>query len=144
MKDTQLSENIKEKLINELHFQATRSSGKGGQNVNKVSSKIILSFNIPDSVVLNDEQKFILKSSYPNRITNSGILHISSSKERSQYMNKKNAIDKFLKLLEQAFLPQEERIATKPTKSSIENRLKVKAKKSGIKQTRNFKANLEE
>ena len=139
MKDTQLNENIKEKLLNELKFQATRSSGKGGQNVNKVSSKIILSFSIINSQALDDEQKSVLLSYLGKRITNSGNLQISSSKERSQYMNKKNAIDKFFALLEQAFIPLEERIATKPTKLSKEKRLKEKAKKSGIKQTRSFK-----
>lgn len=139
-----INEILKEKIIYEMHFQATRSSGKGGQNVNKVSSKIILSFDLINSVTLNEVQRELFIEYLGNRVTKKGTLHISSSKERSQYMNKKNSIEKFFRLLEQALIPKEERIATKPSKSSKEKRLKDKAFRAEKKGGRKIKIQLEE
>lgn len=112
-------------LVKELTFQTTRSSGKGGQNVNKVSTKVILVFDVQNSLVLNEEQKQLLFSNYPGKINKEGQLYLSCSKERSQLMNKNLVVERFLSLLENAFEPQTERKKSKPTKAS-----KVKLKKA--------------
>ena len=125
-----------EAVVNELTFQTTRSSGKGGQNVNKVSSKVILNFSIEDSQVLNENQKLLLNKKFPGKINKLGIFHISSSKDRSQFMNKKIVIDRFLDLLEQAFEPVIERIETKPSYSSKRKRLEGKQFIAEKKQSR--------
>lgn len=100
-------------LLNECKFEATRSSGKGGQNVNKVSTKVILIFNVQDSKVLSQEQKMIFINNLASRISKEDIFRISSGVERTQMGNRKRVIEKFLALIEKAFYTDEERIATK-------------------------------
>jgi len=120
---------------NEFVFQASRSGGKGGQNVNKVSTKIELNFDIPNSALLDDNEKIILLEKLNNRIDKNGVLKIVSQTERSQLLNKKKAVEKFYTLIEKAFKIEKPRHKTKPTKSSKEERLKSKKitsqKKSG-------------
>lgn len=120
----------------EFVFQASRSGGKGGQNVNKVSTKIELNFDIPNSSLLYDEEKSILLEKLSNRIDKNGILKIVSQSERSQLLNKNRAIEKFYELLEKAFKKEKPRHKTKPTKSSQEERLKSKKVKSQKKSDR--------
>ena len=123
-----------ESLINECRFQATRSSGKGGQNVNKVSTKVILLLNVLESNVLDQEQKDIFLAKLHTRISKYGIFRTSSGRERTQLANRKLVIEKFIKLLEKAFETEEERIATKPTAGSklrrIDNKKALSDKKS--------------
>lgn len=139
MKNIILNKINPDELIAELEFQTTRSSGKGGQNVNKVSTKVIVIFDIEKSQVLNEVIKKILYTNISGKITQSSKIKISSSKERSQLMNKKDAINKFIYLINKALEPVEERIATKPTKSSKKERLLRKTQNSIQKKMRGWK-----
>ena len=123
-------------LINELDIKATHSSGKGGQNVNKVSTKIVLIFDLTKSVIISRGIKEELRESLKKKLTKNGQIHIQSSAERSQFLNKQHAIYKFLNLLDVMLEPRIERIATKPTKGSVEKRIIEKNIKSEKKQLR--------
>ncbi len=114
------------KLLKELVFKSTRSSGKGGQNVNKVSTKVILIFNVDKSSTLSNENKAIIKQKLNKKISSKGTLQITASEERTQYMNKKEAIKKFLNLIDGSLKKQKARIATVKDKSSENNRLDEK------------------
>jgi ribosome-associated protein len=125
-----------ESLINECRYEATRSSGSGGQNVNKVSTKVILIFNVLESNVLDDEQKGVFLSELHTRISKHGIFRISSGRERTQLANRKTVTDKFVTLVQKAFETEEERIATKPTRSSKLRRVETKKALSEKKSSR--------
>jgi ribosome-associated protein len=124
----------KENLIKELHFKAIRSSGAGGQHVNKVSSKIELSFDVLNSQNLSLEQKETLQNKLSNRINKEGVLILFCDENRSQHRNKELAIKRFIEVLSTALARQKVRRATKPSRASIkrkaENKKKVSAKKS--------------
>ena len=120
----------------EFVFQASRSSGPGGQNVNKVSSKIELRFNITDSVLLSDDEKAIICTKLINKINKVGELVLIAQTDRSQLKNKEKVIEKFYLILEKALTPQKKRFKTKPTKASIERRLVSKKVQSLIKSAR--------
>jgi ribosome-associated protein len=111
---------------NEFKFLASRSGGKGGQNVNKVSTKIELSFDIINSKLLTDDEKDILIKKIRNKTDKNGVLRIVAQSERSQYLNKLNAIKKFYNLIEKSLKKEKIRHKTDPTKSSKEERLTVK------------------
>jgi ribosome-associated protein len=125
-----------EALIMECRFEATRSSGAGGQNVNKVSTKVILLFNVLDSNVLDQAQKDLFLYELSTRISKAGIFRISSGVERTQLGNRKRVLEKFFKLVENAFKTEEERIATKPTAGSKQRRIDSKKAQSGKKSSR--------
>jgi ribosome-associated protein len=110
----------------EFEFQASRSGGKGGQNVNKVSTKIELCFDINNSMLLKDEEKNILLVKLKNKIDKKGVLRLVSQKERSQLLNKLDAIKKFYSIVEKAFKKEKKRHKTNPTKISKEERLSSK------------------
>ena len=126
----------KELLLNELTFKAVRSSGSGGQNVNKVSTKVELRFDIENSEFLTEEEKKRIAKKLKNRISNEGILIITSDTERTQLRNKNNAIEIFFELLEEALKKPKKRKKTKPTQASKEKRLKEKKIQSEKKQFR--------
>ena len=115
-----------EALIKEFHFKGIRSSGAGGQHVNKVSSKIELSFNIQNSLVLNETQKQILQYKLSNRITKEGLLILQCGESRSQHRNKNIAIVRAIQLLKSALYKPKKRIPTKTPKAVIFKRLKNK------------------
>ena len=123
-------------FLRELVFTASRSSGPGGQNVNKVSSRIELRFNIPGSELLSEDQKQILFHKLKSRITGDGDLIVVSQVSRSQLKNKELTIEKFIKLIEKALRPEKKRKATRPTLRSKEERLEAKKKTSAIKKGR--------
>lgn len=120
----------------ELVFKASRSGGKGGQNVNKVSTKVELEFNIGASTLLTDEQKAVILEKLANRVTTEGVLRIVSQTERSQLGNKRRAINKFYELITKALAPRKKRLATKPGKAVKEKRLKEKKQQSEKKALR--------
>lgn len=128
--------NRREALIQELEIKAVRSSGPGGQHVNKVSTKVELRFNIQNSVALLGDEKILIQLKLANKITAEGDLIITDQSTRSQLKNKDLAIRKFLLMLEQALQKQKCRIATKPTKQSKRKRLDDKKKLSMKKQLR--------
>jgi ribosome-associated protein len=123
-------------LSPEFQFFTSRSSGPGGQNVNKVNSKVELRFDIPNSSLLTDEQKEILITKLVTKITTEGLISITSQRDRSQLANKEDAIQKLYLLFTKALTPVKPRKNTKPTKSSIEKRLIQKRIKAEIKQNR--------
>lgn len=123
-------------LSTEFTFQTSRSSGPGGQNVNKVNSKVELRFNISASTLLTDEQKEILTLKLATKINAEGFLIIVSQRDRSQLANKEDVIQKTYQLIEKALRPVKKRKSTKPSRSSIEKRLTEKRIKSDIKQNR--------
>ena len=110
----------------ELVFTSSRSSGPGGQHVNKVSTKVELRFHIPNSGLLNDEEKDILLIKLKNKINSEGELIIVSQDERSQLKNKEKVIEKFYELLQKALIPPKKRKPTKPSQASKEKRLEKK------------------
>jgi ribosome-associated protein len=123
-------------LSSEFQFITSRSSGPGGQNVNKVNSKVELRFNIPQSVLLSEDQKGIILTKLSSKINSEGIFIVSSHVDRSQIVNKEDAIRKFYLLIRKSLKPVRKRKPTQPTKSSIERRLTEKKNKSEIKQNR--------
>ena len=125
-----------EKLIAELSFKAVRSSGPGGQNVNKVASKVVLSFDVNQSQVLTQEQKERLLLKWQSRLTTEYILILNCDEDRSQFKNKNTVIKRFLSLLELGLLVPKIRKATKIPKSAIKKRIKDKKNTSEIKNFR--------
>ena len=125
-----------EKIVSELNYKAVRSSGAGGQNVNKVSSKIILSFDLKNSKALSDEEKLLLETNLASRLTTDLVLMLNCDEDRSQLKNKEIVTKRFLALVENGLLVPKERKATKITKSVIRKRIKDKKNISDIKKTR--------
>lgn len=125
-----------EKIISELHFKAVRSSGAGGQNVNKVSSKMVLSFDILNSKGLSDEEKELLLQKLASRLTSENNLILHCDEDRSQLRNKYIVIKRFLNIIKSALVVPKIRKATKVPKSVIKKRLKDKKNISEIKQNR--------
>ena len=123
-------------LSGEFVFQASRSSGPGGQNVNKVNSRVELRFHIPGSLLLSEEQKAVLMQQLASKLTTDGTLIIAAQKERSQLLNKEAAVSRFYALLEKAFRPVKKRRPTKPTRASIEKRISRKKQISEKKKLR--------
>lgn len=109
-------------LAPELSLGTSRSSGPGGQNVNKVNSKVTLRFDIPGSRILTDDEKATLLSRLASRLTRDGILVVTAQDKRSQIQNREDVLRKFDKLLARAFTKRKPRKATKPTKASKEAR----------------------
>jgi ribosome-associated protein len=110
----------------EFTFATSRSSGPGGQNVNKVNSKVELRFSVEQSILLSDREKQIILIKLKNRINSEGELIITVQTDRSQLKNKEEAIEKFRELLNKALTPRKLRRATRPTKASVEKRLETK------------------
>jgi ribosome-associated protein len=126
----------KEKLISELQFKAVRSSGAGGQNVNKVSSKVVLSFDVKNSNAFSNEEKLLLVTNLSSRLTIDKILILNCDEDRSQLKNKEIVIKRFLAILEQGLYIPKIRKATKIPKSVIRKRLKDKKNLSETKKNR--------
>ncbi|ADV48642.1 aminoacyl-tRNA hydrolase [Cellulophaga sp. E16_2] len=126
----------KELIVNELQFKAVRSSGAGGQHVNKVSTKIELFFDVVNSTSLNilEKEKIYLK--LKNKLNKEHVLQLQCDESRSQHKNKTLAIKRFLGLLENALKEPKKRKRTKPSRSSIEKRLHSKKKAAEKKANR--------
>jgi len=118
----------------ELKFKTNRSSGKGGQHVNKTESRVSLFFDVLNSTLLREDEKSILQNKL--QLSNEGILQINCETNRSQLKNKEICIRKFNKLLAEALIQPKKRKPTKPSKSSIRKRLRQKKKRSEIKKNR--------
>jgi len=127
---------IKEKLLSDLHFKAVRSSGAGGQNVNKVSSKVVLTFDLNSAQGLSEEEKLLLETKLSSRLTSENILILNCDEDRSQHKNKEIVINRFLDLIQTNLIAPKIRKATKISKSAIRKRIKFKKNLSEMKQLR--------
>lgn len=123
-------------LISELSFKAVRSSGSGGQHVNKVSSKVELTFSVSESLVFNSEQKELLIQNLKTRLTKDNVLILQSDESRSQHKNKTLVFQRFLNLIKEGLQVPKVRVPTKTPKSAVRKRLKVKRVRSERKANR--------
>lgn len=117
-----------ENIIKELKFKAVRSSGAGGQHVNKVSSKIELYFNLQDSDSITPKEKELLLKNLKTKLTKDGVLMLQCAESRSQHKNKEIVIKRFIEIITNGLKVPKKRKTTKPSKSSVQKRLDKKKK----------------
>jgi ribosome-associated protein len=120
----------------EAEFLTSRSSGPGGQNVNKVNSKVTIKFDVPNSQLLTQEEKEIILNKLSSQLTKEGVLIVSAQDKRSQLDNKQAAIAKFEAVINKAFVKKKARKATKPSKGAVQERIKRKKEVSEKKKWR--------
>ena len=125
-----------EKLLSELNYKAVRSSGAGGQNVNKVSSKVVLTFDLSASKALSNEQKELIATKIESRLTSENSLILNCDEDRSQLKNKAIVTKRFLDIIKKALIVPKIRKASKIPKSVIRKRIKYKKNLSLTKQLR--------
>jgi ribosome-associated protein len=125
-----------EELLREISFKTSRSGGKGGQNVNKVSSKVELIFNVNASLLFSPEQKALISEKLAGKIDTGGDLHVVSQEDRSQLVNRERSIEKLIDLLIKALIVQKKRKPTKIPKEIIMKRLKDKSVNADKKSAR--------
>ena len=123
-------------ILNECQFKAVRSSGSGGQHVNKVSSKVELQFNVVKSEGLSEREKTRIQQKLASKLTQEHVLILQAGDTRSQHRNKQLVISRFLTLVKEALKVPKKRKATKPTRASITKRLETKQKNAVKKQLR--------
>jgi ribosome-associated protein len=123
-------------ILSEVKYKAVRSSGAGGQNVNKVSSKVVLTFDLGNSQVLSEEEKLLLGINLQHRLTSDLILILNCDEDRSQLKNKEIVTKRFLDILKKGLHVPKERKATKIPKAAIRKRIKDKKSLSETKQNR--------
>ncbi|WP_277633245.1 alternative ribosome rescue aminoacyl-tRNA hydrolase ArfB [Avrilella dinanensis] len=129
----------REIIKTEIQYKAVRSSGAGGQNVNKVATKIQLQFAPATSSGLTDDEKATLAKKLTNRLTKEGFIIIECSDTRSQFKNKALCTQRLFLLLENALKKDKKRIATKIPKAVIKKRLEDKIRNAEKKQNRKFR-----
>ncbi len=121
-------------LKKEVSYKTSRSGGKGGQNVNKVSTKVELLFDIAASLLFTEEDKRVLAGKLQSRFNREGLVQVMSEEERSQYLNKEKAVEKLYLLLTRALYKPKARKATRPSRAVKEARLESK-KINSVKKT---------
>ena len=126
----------KEVLLSELKFKAVRSSGAGGQNVNKVASKVVLNFEVDKSLGLSESERNLLKEKLASKLTQDYVLILSCDEDRSQVKNKKIVVKRFFSILEKGLHKSKVRKETKIPKAVKEKRLHAKKVMSVLKQNR--------
>jgi ribosome-associated protein len=120
----------------ELVFQASRSGGPGGQNVNKVESKVSLRYDVRRSRSLTEDQRLMLLDKLAGRLTREGELVLHSSRHREQTRNAEAARERMLEILREALLPRLPRRETRPGRAAKERRLEAKRTRSVVKRLR--------
>jgi len=120
----------------ELHFSASRSGGPGGQNVNKVSSRVTIMFNVEQSSALSEDQKHAIMRKLASRINKDGVLRVVSQRTRSQDLNRTDAIGRFTVLIRQALTPEVPRVKTRIPGAAHQRRIEQKRKKGSMKRER--------
>jgi ribosome-associated protein len=123
----------------ELNFKTSRSSGAGGQNVNKVETSVTVLWNVEESVFFDEDEKILIQNKLKNRINAEGLLFLTVSESRTQLMNKNKAIEKITEIVNKSLIIPKKRIKTKPSKSQKQKRLDTKKKLSDKKENRRFK-----
>ncbi|WP_304343457.1 alternative ribosome rescue aminoacyl-tRNA hydrolase ArfB [Chryseobacterium koreense] len=123
----------------ELTYKTSRSSGAGGQNVNKVETSVTVIWNVSESRFFSDEEKELISKKLKNRINTDGILQLSVSESRTQYQNKKIATQRILEIVNTSLIRPKSRKATKPSKAQIAKRIENKKKLSEKKESRRFR-----
>ena len=126
----------KDALQHELIWKTSRSGGKGGQNVNKVSTKVELLFSISSSALFSDEEKELLRQKLQSRFNKDGLVQVVCDEERSQYLNKEKAIEKLVQLLSKALHKPKARKPTRMSKATKAARLENKRMNSLKKESR--------
>ncbi len=127
---------LKEEIEAKGTFSFSRSSGPGGQNVNKVNSKVLLTLNIDSLTCINDEQRSRIRERLKNRMNSSGELYLQIQEERSQLQNRERAVRRMADLIETAMKRQVKRRATRPSKAAHKRRLDKKKIQSRKKSSR--------
>jgi len=130
---------MRECLIREVEYRTSRSSGPGGQHVNKTESRVELLWSPQKSDCLSEAQKLMIAGRLGNRITDEGVLILVSEKYRSQHRNRADVIERFLDLIQTSLVPVKKRRPTRPTRSSVEKRIKSKKIRGEIKKSRRDK-----
>lgn len=125
-----------EQLLSECTFRSVTSGGKGGQNVNKVATKVELYFDILNSRILDERSKELLISKFSSRVSADGLLRIVASSERSQHRNRKVVIGKFRELMDKAFRKKAKRKQTSVPGREREERMRQKKLRSELKKLR--------
>ena len=120
----------------QLKFETSRSGGPGGQNVNKVASRVMLLFDVDRSTALSEDQKKRVRERLANRINKDGVLRVVSQQHRTQLANRRAAMDRFLELLVQALRKPRPRRPTKLPQASKRRRLEEKARRGQLKHSR--------
>jgi ribosome-associated protein len=120
----------KENILKELNFKATKSSGAGGQHVNKTSSKIELTFDLENSLSLSENEKELLKAKLSSKLTKENVLILFCEETRSQHRNKDIAIKRFLGVLKTNLMRPKRRRITKPSKGAMTRRVETKKRTS--------------
>ena len=123
----------------ELTYKTSRSSGAGGQNVNKVETSVTVQWKVADTEFFSNEEIELISEKLKNRINQDGILQLTVSESRTQLQNKKIATDKILELVEKSLYKPKPRKATKPSKRQIEKRITAKKQISEKKENRRFR-----
>lgn len=123
----------------EIVFVASRSGGPGGQNVNKVSSRVTLLFDIAHSGALKPEERSRIRERLASRINKDGVLRVTSQRTRSQEMNRRDAAERFAELLRRALQSDPPRVATSIPRAAREERLREKRKRTEVKRARTGK-----
>ena len=120
----------------ELEFIASRSGGPGGQNVNKVSSRVTLRFDVEHSAALSAEQRQRIRTRLSSRINKEGVLQVTSQRTRSQDLNREDVLERFAELLRAALREEKKRLKTRATRASQEERLREKKRRRVVKELR--------
>lgn len=130
---------LQKDFTHELSYKTSRSSGAGGQNVNKVETAVTVLWDVFQSEIFNEEQKDRISKKLKNRINAEGILQLTVSESRTQLRNKKIATERILEIVNSALIVQKARIKTKPSKNQVQKRLETKKKISEKKENRKFR-----